>query len=141
MAFLSRKPECATFLHAIPTEQPSYWRNTDRFPRCSRPVNILGQVRLVLIVRLFLCQQTINGLWKIAWASVFRYKWQHINININISVNINTHSHAHTRKTQLTENGDDKLPFVFAANGNGKREFVFLVSGNCYFSKRALLCL
>jgi hypothetical protein len=41
-------------------------------------------------------EQTVNGLRKIAWASVFGLKQQHINIDIIIKINKNKHIHTHT---------------------------------------------
>jgi hypothetical protein len=77
--------------------------------------------------------QTVNELRKIAWASVFRFKRQHI----YIYVNRNFRWFAANGKTETAN-----FP-LFSANG--KRKFAFLsqqmitVIDVCRFSKRAHL--
>jgi hypothetical protein len=109
-------------------------------------------------------KQTVIGLRKIAWASVFCFsldfffiKHQNsmpmspslyvsislcfqVSMFLGLYVSMSPPPCLHVpefgkRKTEITANGNFCF---FAANGNGKQKFVL---DNCFFSKRASLCL
>ncbi len=63
-------------------------------------------------------EQTVNGLGKIAWASIFHLKRQHIYMYI---VPFSFYIYIYIWEMERTENSNFRL---FTANGN--RKFVFL---------------
>jgi hypothetical protein len=90
-----------------------------------KDLSIDGHVLSVRLVRLH-DERTVNGLRKIAWPSIFRLKWQHINININLfytyvqTQTLNTHKKRNYQKSEVAN------LHLFAANRKEKRKFVFL---------------